>query len=338
MNISEIGKFALLEKLNAKFDTKQKTTAKTNDDCSVITSGANSKEISSRVFLEGINFNLIYTPLKHLGYKVVSHVVSDIIAMNAVPQQILVSVGLSSRFNVSDVETFYDGIYAACQIYNIDVAKNDITASLTGMVINITGVGETDKDNICCRDGAEDTNLICITGDLGAAYMGLQVLERERFVFENNPNAQPQLSNYNYILQKQLRPEACIGMIDVFRENGIKPTSMINVSDGLASEILHICRQSDKGARIYIDKIPIASETFKTCEEMNIDPVTAALNGGDDLQLLFTIALSEHEKIKNLSGFEVIGHITNPSKGAYIVTPDGTEIKIKAQGWAAMNG
>lgn len=334
MNISEIGKFALLDKINAKFASIQKTTVKAfGDDAAVIASENKPKQICSNIFLEGIHFNLIYTPLKHLGYKVVTHAVSNIVAMNSTPQQIAVSVALSARFRVEDIETLYEGIKTACEIYHIDLVENDITSSVTGMVINVTAIGETESDNICYRNGAKITDLICISGDIGAAYMGLQVLERERLVYETNPNAQPKLDDYSYILQRQLKPQARIDMTKVFEENNIKPTAMTDITDGLASDILHICKESDKGARIYLDKIPIASETFKVCEEMNFDAVTAALNGGDDFELLFTIPLAEHEKVKSLAGFEIIGHITEASKGAYLVTPEGNEIKIKAQGW-----
>ncbi|MDR2027547.1 MAG: thiamine-phosphate kinase [Prevotellaceae bacterium] len=337
MDISEIGKFALLEQLNAGFEARQQTTVKAFDDAAVIAASGEAKQVCSVIFLEGIHFNLVYTPLKHLGHKVVTSAVSRIAAMNGVPRQILVSAGVSSRFSVSDVETLYDGIRAACSEYGVDLVGNNLTASLTGMAISVTAVGEASEDSLCCKSGAGANDLICISGSLGAAYMGLQILERERRIFESN-GTQPRLDGYDYLLHKQLRPQARLDMLKEFETNGIKPSSMTVITDGLASEILHICRQSNVGARIYLEKIPIASETFNVCEEMNFDAVTAALNGGDDYELLFTLPISEYERIKGLSGFEIIGYITDSSLGAYIVTPEGNEIKIKAQGWTSVTG
>ncbi|MDR3245718.1 MAG: thiamine-phosphate kinase [Prevotellaceae bacterium] len=337
MNISEIGKFALLDRLNAGFVSQQQTTIKPFDDASVIGVSNKLKQVCSDIFLEGIHFNLVYTPLKHLGYKVVTHAVSNIVAMNSVPQQIMASVGVSSRFNVPDVESLYEGIRAACTVYGVDLVGNNLSASLTGMMISITAIGETAEENLCCRTGAQVNDLVCISGNIGAAYMGLQVLERERRVFESS-KVQPRLEGYDYVLQKQLRPQARQDMLQTFVDAGVKPTSMTDITDGLASDILHICKQSETGARIYLEKIPIASETFAVCEEMNFDAATAALNGGDDFELLFTVPLSEHEKIKSLPGFEIIGHITEASQGAYLVTPEGNEIKIKAQGWTSVAG
>jgi thiamine-monophosphate kinase len=335
MNISEIGKFVLLDRLNSGFEAQQQTTIKTFDDTAVIAVSDKTKQICSVIFLEGIHFNLVYTPLKHLGYKAITHAVSKIAAMNSLPQQILVSTGISSRFNVSDVETLYSGIHVACSEYGVDLVENNLTASLTGMTISVTAVGEAPENSLCFQNGAKVNDLVCISGNLGAAYMGLQVLERERRIFESN-KTQPQLDGYDYILQKQLRPQARLDMLKEFENNKIKPSSMTGIIDGLASDILHICKQSNVGVRIYLEKIPVASETFNVCEEMNFDAVTAALNGGDDFELLFTLPLSEYEKIKSLSGFEIIGHITDSSQGAYLVTPEGSEIKIKAQGWTSI--
>ncbi|MDR1887023.1 MAG: thiamine-phosphate kinase [Prevotellaceae bacterium] len=337
MDISEIGKFALLDGLNAGFEARQQTTIKTFDNASVIAASNKPKQVCSAVFLEGIHFNLVYTPLKHLGHKIVTHAVSKIAAMNAIPQQILVSAGVSSRFNVSDIESLYEGINAACAEYGVDLVENNLTASLTGMTVGITAVGEAAEENLCCMTGAGTNDLVCISGNVGAAYMGLQVLERERRIFESN-GTQPKLDGYNYVLQKQLHPQARIDMLKTFADNGIKPSSMTDITDGLASDILHLCRKSNAGVRIYLEKIPIASETFAVCEEMNFDAVTAALNGGDDFELLFTVPIYEHEKIKSLSGFEIIGYITDNSQGAYLVTPEGNEIKIKAQGWTSVTG
>ncbi|MDR1593478.1 MAG: thiamine-phosphate kinase [Prevotellaceae bacterium] len=335
MNISEIGKFALLDRLNTGFEARQQSTVKAFDDAAVIATSDKQKQICSVILLEGIHFNLVYTPVKHLGYKAVAHAVSKIVAMNALPQQILVAVGVSMRFDVLDVEALYEGIRAACSEYGIDLVENNLTASLTGMTISVTAVGEASADSLCYKSGAKVNDLVCISGSLGAAYMGLQVLERERRIFESN-HTQPKLEGYDYILQKQLRPQARLDMLKTFEDNGIKPSSMTNIVDGLASDILHICKQSETGVRLYIEKIPIASETFEVCEEMNFDAVTAALNGGDDFELLFTLPVTEYEAIKSLSGFEIIGYITDASQGAYLITPEGNELKIKAQGWTSV--
>jgi thiamine-monophosphate kinase len=275
--------------------------------------------------------------LKHLGYKVVTRAVSKIVAMNAFPQQILVSVGVSSRFSVSDIELLYDGIRAACTGYGVDLVENNLTASLTGMTISVTAVGEAFEERLCYKSGAKVNDLVCISGSLGAAYKGLQVLERERRIFESN-HTQPKLDGYDYVLEKQLRPQARLDMLKTFDDNGVKPSAMTDIADGLASDILHICKQSATGVRVYLDKIPVASETFAVCEEMNFDAVTAALNGGDDFELLFTVPISDYEAIKSLAGFEIIGHITDSSQGAYLVTPEGNELKIKAQGWTFVAG
>ncbi|MDR2383569.1 MAG: thiamine-phosphate kinase [Prevotellaceae bacterium] len=337
MDISEIGKFALLDRLNSGFETKQQSTLKAFDNAAVVAGANKTKQICSAIFLEGIHFNLVYTPLNHLGYKIVTYAVSKIAAMNATPQQILVSAGISSRFGVPDIESLYEGIRAACSKYNVDLVENNLTASLTGMTISVTAVGEASENSLCYRSGAKVNDLVCISGNLGAAYMGLQVLERERRIFETN-HTQPKLDGYDYVLRKQLRPQARLDMLKTFEERGIKPSSMTDTADGLASDILHICKQSDTGVRIYLDKIPIASETFAVCEEMNFDAVTAALNGGDDFELLFTLPITTYEAIKSLSDFEIIGYITDPSQGAYLVTPEGNELKIKAQGWTSVAG
>jgi thiamine-monophosphate kinase len=335
MDISEIGKFALLDRLNAGFEARRQTTIKTFDDAAVIAASNNPKQICTAVFLEGIHFNLVYTPLKHLGCKVVTHVASKIAAMNSIPQQILISVGVSSRFKTEDIESLYEGIRAACSTYGIDLVENNLTASLTGMSISVTAVGETSESNLCYKNGAKPNDLVCISGNLGAAYMGLQVLERERRIFETN-NTQPKLDGYDYVLQKQLSPQARLDMLKIFEENKIKPSSMTDITDGLASDILHICKQSEVGVRIYTEKIPIASETFAVCEEMNFDAITAALNGGDDFELLFTVPISEYEAVKGMADFEIIGYITDASQGACLITPEGNELKIKAQGWTYM--
>ena len=333
MDISKIGKIALLDRLNDRFDIVQNSTLRAFDDAAVVASGKGTKQICSNIFLEGIHFNLVYTPLQHLGYKTVTQAVSNIVAMNSHPRQILVSVAVSSRFKLADIELLYDGIRSACSDYGLELLDNNLTASLTGMTVGITCIGEAKEEALCYRGGAGVNDLICLSGSLGAAYVGLQVLERERYVFEQNPQAQPQLEGYDYVLRKQLHPQARTDMTAIFAEQKVKPSSMTDIADCLASDLLQICKQSSVGARIYLDRIPIASETIANCQEMNIDPVTAALNGGDDFELLFTVPLAKYEQVKSLAGFEVIGHITDAAQGAYLVTPEGEEIKITAQGW-----
>lgn len=333
--ISQLGEFALINRLISGISTNQPTTlAGVGNDAAVLQYTSTSRQlVSTDLLLEGVHFNLIYTPLKHLGYKAVVAGISDIYAMNGYPRQLLLSVGVSSKFYVEDLEELYAGVKLACEHYNIDLVGGDTSASLTGLVLNVTVVGEVDNNKITYRSGAQANDLLCLSGNIGAAYMGLQLLERERLVYEGNPNAQPQLHGYDYILQRQLKPEARKDIVDTLHELGIVPTAMIDVSDGLASDVMHLCKQSGTGGRIYLDKLPIAAETFKICDEMNIDAVTAALNGGDDYELLFTIPLNQHEKIKGLDGFNVIGHITDAGKGTCLVTPDGEEIALQAQGW-----
>ncbi|MDR0560111.1 MAG: thiamine-phosphate kinase [Prevotellaceae bacterium] len=335
MDIIKTSKIALIESINSKFDLKQSSSLQAFDNAAVIAADAKTKQVCTEIFLEGIHFNLVYTPLKHLAHKAVTAAVSKIVAMNGSPQQILVSLGISSKFKTEDVELFYEGIKSACSVYGLDLLGNSLVPSLTGLTVAITCIGETGEKNLCCRNGAKINDLICISGSVGAACMGLQILERERYVFEKNPDVQPKLDGYDYVLQKQLYPVARIDMIKMFEQTGIKPTSMTDISECLASDLLHICKQSNTGARIYLEKIPIASETFAVCDEMNFDAVTAALNGGDDFELLFTIPVTEYERIKNLADFEIIGYITDVSLGAYLITPEGAEIKITAQGWTS---
>ena len=332
--ISGLGKFGLIHHLTKDITDNQPSTVKgIGDDAAVIQCGNMCQVVSTDMFLEGVHFNLVYTPLKHLGYKVVVAAISDVYAMNATPKQLLLSVALSTKFGVESMDDLYAGVKMACERYGIDFVGGDTSSSVTGLTINVTTIGQAEKSKITYRSGAKPTDLVCISGDLGAAYMGLQLLERERIVFEANPNAKPQLDGYNYILQRQLKPEARRDIIETLESIKVKPSAMIDVSDGLASDLMHICSQSSSGVRLYLERIPIASETFKICEEMNLDAVTAALNGGDDYELLFTVPISEHDKIKGLDGFNIIGHITEEDKGRYLVTPDGEEIELKAQGW-----
>jgi thiamine-monophosphate kinase len=332
--LADFGEFGLIEHLTKSTEIKNKSTQKSvGDDAAVMNYGTKNVVVSTDILLEGIHFDLTYTPLKHLGYKAAIVNFSDIYAMNAKPTQLLVAIGISSRFCVEDIEQIYDGIKLACEIYNVDLVGGDTSSSLTGLSLNLTVLGEADKEKICYRNGAKPNDLICLTGNLGAAYMGLQLLEREKKVFAGNSNVQPQFDGCDYVLKRFLKPEARKDIIESMFDANVVPSSMIDISDGLSSEILHICKQSNVGARIYLERIPIASETFKLSEEMGIDAVTAALNGGEDYELLFTIPLALRDKIKDLGGIDVIGHITEPQAGSYLVTPEGTEIILQAQGW-----
>jgi len=332
--ISDLGEFGLIDRITKDIKFKNASTEKgVGDDAAVLSYGNKKTVVSTDLLLEGIHFDLVYTPLKHLGYKAAVVNFSDIYAMNAEPKQLLVSIGVSGRFAVEDIDELYSGIRMACDTYGVDLVGGDTSASMTGLTISATVIGEGEEGKLAYRNGAKPKDLICLTGNLGAAYMGLQLLEREKRVFAGNDQVQPQLDGYSYALGRQFKPEARKDTIQLLKENNIVPTSMIDISDGLSSEVLHICTQSKVGARIYLSRIPIASETFKLAEEMNMDAATAALNGGEDYELLFTLPLSLHEKIKDLGGIDIIGHIEEESKGIYLIVPDGEEIPLKAQGW-----
>ncbi len=334
--ISSLGEFSLIDRLTSHFaPTLPTTVAGCGDDAAVIDCGDKNRYtlLSTDMMLEGIDFDLTYFPLKHLGYKSVVKGISDIIAMNGTPRQITVSVGVSARFSVENLDELYAGIRRACDDYALDLVGGDTSASLTGMVISVTVLGSVDRKRLCRRNGAKPNDLICITGDLGSAYMGLQLLEREKRVFKGNDNPQPQFEGHEYILRRQLSPEARTDVTDALENAGIIPTSMIDISDGLASDLLQICKSSACGARIHLDRLPIAKETHAMADELNADPVVAALNGGEDYELLFTVPLDIREQIAQVGGIDVIGYITTPDKGACLVTPDGSEIKIKAQGF-----
>lgn len=332
--LSTLGEFGLIDHLTASIKTNHDSTVKgIGDDAAVISCGDQYMLLTTDLMLEGIQFDLTYTPLRHLGYKAVVANIMDIYAMNGTPTQLTISVGISKRFSVEMLDELYDGIRQACDTYQVDLVGGDTTSSLTGLTLSVSMVGFVDKDKITYRSGAKENDLICVSGNLGAAFMGLQVLEREKQVFAGNSNVQPQLAGYDYILKRQLKPEARQDIIKQLQELGIMPTAMIDLSDGLASDLLQIAKSSKVGTRIYLEKIPIASETFKVGEELNFDPAIAALNGGEDYELLFTIPIEKHDMVKNLGGIDVIGHITSESKGSYIVTPDGSEIELQAQGW-----
>jgi len=332
--ISELGEFGLIDRLTRDIQIKNESTLKgVGDDAAVLDYKNKLVVVSTDLLTEGIHFNLMYVPLKHLGYKSVVVNLSDIFAMNAKPLQITVNIALSAKFSVESVEELYSGIHLACEKYGVDLVGGDTTSSLTGLTISVTVLGEAEKDELVYRSGAKPTDLLCVSGDLGGAYMGLQLLERENEVFKVNQNMQPQLEGYDYILERQLKPEARGDIVEAFKKLGIKPTSMIDISDGLSSEIMHLCRNSGVGCNVYEDKIPMDFQTKRMAEELNINPLVAALNGGEDYELLFTISLSDYEKIKNDPDFTIIGHITEAAEGANLIASGGTVIPLTAQGW-----
>ncbi len=332
--ISSFGKFGLIDHLTGNAVPGNKSTVSgVGNDSSVIDSGKNLTLVSTDLLLEGIHFNLVYTPLKHLGYKAVIRAISDIYAMNGIPGQMLAGLGISSRFSVEQVDELYEGIYLAGKKYNVDLAGGDITSSLTGLTISMTAIGVAEKKYLVKRNGGRPNDLICVTGNFGASFMGLQVLERERKLFDKEGTVNPDLAGYEYVIERQLKPEFPAEINEKLREIEVIPSSMIDVSDGLASDLLHICRDSVTGCRIYFDRIPIDAETRKVADEFNIDPVTPALNGGEDYELLFTVGLADFEKIKSIDTIRIIGHLTDPDKGYYLVNEAGSEIELKAQGW-----
>ena len=335
--IASLGEFGLIKHLTDKFTLKNKSSLKgVGDDAAVLDYKDKQILVTTDLLLEGVHFDLTYVPLKHLGYKSAVVNFSDVYAMNGQPKQITVSIGLSKRFSIEDLEDFYEGLQTACNIYGVDLVGGDTSASLTGLCISITCLGEGEKEKICYRNGAKATDLICVSGDLGAAYMGLQLLEREKHVFKGEKDFQPDFSGKEYILERQLKPEARKDIASLLAENNIQPTSMIDISDGLSSEIMHLCKQSQTGCRIYEEKIPIDYQTAVMAEQFNMNVSTVALNGGEDYELLFTVPLHLHEKVEALEGIKIIGHITEASSGNVLVTRDNTEIELKAQGWTAM--
>lgn len=332
--LSELGEFGLINHLTNNIKLKHESTIKgIGDDAAVLDYKNNKTIISTDMLIEGIHFDLTYTPLKHLGYKAVITNLSDICAMNAQPKQITVSIAISEKFSLEAIEEIYEGIHLACDKYNVDLIGGDTTSSLTGLCICITVLGDGTEDHITYRNTANDNDLICVSGNLGAAYMGLQLLEREKKVFEENPDIQPDLDGFDYILERQLKPEARLDVVKTLKEKEILPTAMIDVSDGLASEVMHICNDSDKGCVIYEDKIPVDYQTYKMAEEFSMSSTVCALNGGEDYELLFTIPLDQHEKIKEIQDIKVIGHITGKEEGCKLQTRDGNTLELKAQGW-----
>ena len=336
--ISSVGEFGLIERLTKEITLTNKESKTGAGDDAAVLQFSNDEEVlvSTDLFMEGIHFDLTYFPLRHLGYKAVVANISDIYAMNGTPKQITVSLALSRKFCIEDVEELYAGIRLACQTYGVDIVGGDTTSSLTGLAISITAIGTAPKGTAVKRNGAKETDLICVTGNLGAAYMGLQLLEREKIATAGK-DIQPDFQGKEYILERQLKPEARREVIEKLREEGIKPTSMIDISDGLSSELMHICKQSGAGCRIYEERIPIDYQTAIMAEELNLNVVTCALNGGEDFELLFTVPIADHEKVAAMKEVRIIGHIVSENMGLALITRDGVEMELKAQGWTPKN-
>ncbi len=336
--LSSLGEFGLIEHLTKNIPLVNKSTVKgIGDDAAVLKPASGSQVLVSKdLLIEGVHFDLMYMPLKHLGYKAAVVNFSDIVAMNGVPKQIVVGISVSSKYTVEALEEIYAGIKKACDVYKVDFVGGDTTSSVSGLFISVTVIGEVKKDKITYRSGAGVNDLLCVSGDLGSAYMGLLILEREKKAFQANPDMQPDLSDHDYILERQLKPEARTDLVKLFSDEEIVPTSMIDISDGLASEALHICKASDKGCLIYEEKIPVDQDTYDTAREFGIVPTVAALNGGEDYELLFTIKQSDYDKIKDSQDITVIGYITEKAEGEKLVTTDNHVFDLKAQGWDAL--
>lgn len=336
--LSEMGEFGLIRHLASAIALRNPKTVKgIGDDCAVIDRGDHYELVTCDLLLEGIHFDLSFCPMKHLGYKAVMVNLSDIYAMNGTPQQIVVGLGISNRFSLEAIEELYEGMALACERHNVDLVGGDTTSSRSGIVISVTAIGSVDKEKVVYRSGASDNDLICVSGDLGGAFTGLQILNREKKIFIDNPNIQPDLSGADYVVERQLKPEARKEIIEALHTTGVVPTSMIDVSDGLSSELFHLCTSSSKGCRIYEEKIPIDVETVSLCEEMNINPTVAALSGGEDYELLFTIRQSDFEKVKEIKGLTFIGHITDAGAGLALIDQGGHETPLKAQGWNSLS-
>lgn len=346
-DISTLGEFGLIDRMTEGLELRNASTLRgVGDDCAVLQYSSDAADprrllVTTDMLMEGIHFDLTYTPLKHLGYKAAMVNLSDVYAMNGTPRQLLVSIAVGRRFKVEHLDELYAGIRLACERHGVDIVGGDTTTSLTGLAISITCIGEAQAEEIVYRSGAKDTDLICVSGNLGAAYMGLQLMEREKRIFESQKSnletaAQPDFSGREYLIERLLKPEARRDIIQRLHEAGIRPTSMMDISDGLSSEAMHICKQSHTGCRIYEERIPIDYQTAVTAEEFNMNVYTAALNGGEDYELLFTVPLTDHEKVEQLDDIKVIGHITRPELGAKLITRDGNEFDLKAQGWNPM--
>ena len=337
-SLDQLGEFGLIHHITKHFKISHKTTVKAvGDDSAVLESSEKQTLITTDLLIEGVHFDLSYMPLKHLGYKAVVVNLSDVYAMNGAAEQITVSIAVSNRFPLEAIEELYAGIQLACETYQIDLIGGDTTSSTKWMLISVTAVGKANKEEVVFRNGANETDLIVVTGDLGAAYLGLQVLEREKQVFKVNPNNQPDLDNYTYLIERQLKPEARKDISSLLKDMDVKPTAMIDISDGLSSEIMHICSQSKVGCKIYEDKIPLDPQVISACEEFDIDSTMVALSGGEDYELLFTVPIADFDKVKGNPHLSVIGHITDQSAGLNLVTRAGQELELKAQGWNALS-
>ncbi|MFM7018417.1 thiamine-phosphate kinase [Flavobacterium sp.] len=337
-SLSQLGEFGLIDHLTKYFTVQQPSTLKgIGDDAAVLDFKDKKMVVSTDLLIEGVHFDLSYMPLKHLGYKAVVVNVSDICAMNAKATQITVSVAVSNRFPLEALEELFEGIAHAAKFYNVEVIGGDTTSSQKGLIISITAIGEANEEAIVYRNGAKATDLLVVTGDIGSAYMGLQVLEREKQVFQVNPNNQPDLDAYTYLIERQLKPEARHDIKVLLEKLELKPTSMIDISDGLSSEIIHLCKQSGVGCNLYEEKIPVDPQFINVCEEFNIDSTTVAINGGEDYELLFTIKMEDYDKIKANPNFTVIGHMTQESEGIHLITRANTKIPLKARGWDALS-
>ena len=334
--IESLGEFGLIKLLTDNNKTNNDTTVKAiGDDAAVLRSGDHLKLLSTDMLLEGVHFDLSYVPLKHLGYKAVVVNLSDIYAMNGSAKQITVSIAISNRFSVEAIEELYSGIYLACTNYGVDLVGGDTSASRQGLVISVSVIGEVQEDKVVYRSGAKENDLLVVSGDLGGAYMGLQLLEREKSVYLDNPEIQPDLDGNDYVLERQLKPEARIDIVDLLNEMGVVPTSMIDISDGLASEVIHLCDQSGLGANVYDEKIPIDPMTYQRARDFELDPGVVALNGGEDYELLFTVKRSDFDKIKGNPNLSVIGHMQNKEAGIHLIAKNGTQHELSAQGWDA---
>lgn len=336
-SIAQLGEFGLIEHLTKHFEIKNESTIKgIGDDAAILDFSSKKTVISTDLLIEGVHFDLAYMPLKHLGYKAVVVNVSDIYAMNAKATQITVSIAVSNRFPLEALEELYAGITLAAKHYNVDVIGGDTTSSQKGLIISVTAIGEVEGEDAVYRNGAKENDLLVVSGDLGAAYMGLQVLEREKQVFQVNPNNQPDLDNYTYLIERQLKPEARKDVPEILKALEVKPTAMIDISDGLSSEIMHLCKQSNVGCNVYEEKLPLDPQFINVCEEFNIDSTTIALNGGEDYELLFTVKMEDFDKIKGNPNFTVIGHMVQQSEGIHLVSRANTKIELKARGWNAL--
>lgn len=335
--LTALGEFGLIDHLTQHVEINNPSSLKgIGDDAAVIKyDNEKSTLVSTDMLVEGVHFDLTYVPLKHLGYKSIVVNLSDICAMNGTPKQVTVSIAASNRFSVEALEELYEGMLFACKKYNVDLVGGDTTTSTSGLIISVTAIGEAKQEDIVYRNGAKEKDLLCLSGDVGGAYMGLQVLEREKFVFKDNPNIQPDLVGNDYILERQLKPEARVDIIELLKKLDVKPTSMIDVSDGLASELMHICKQSEVGCELYEEKIPLDPQTYDRAREFSLDPTVCALSGGEDYELLFTIPMEDYEKVKNVPDFTIIGHMTAKASGINLVAKAGTSHPITAQGWNA---